>query len=571
MDDENVPDKTDEIGINPAELGDALRYWLDPKRESSSVVAISGKWGGGKTFWWTHYIPTVQSRNVYVSLFGIADIQELEHRLLAASFGIDDATTETRVSKGLQSLGKLAKFGAETFKDIPGAAIMGGLEGYLGSVVRDAAYSRLERAVVAIDDLERRSSTLKLEQVLGFVSRLKEVWKASVVLILNEPRLSDHDQALLSDFREKVIDCDFQFTVSPLYAATIGLKDHAWAAQSAAEFGERVGLCNVRVYQRANSVLARLPVDYSALPASVQSRLATSVTALCWAQFARAPEVPSVDQLLMFHTMSSAFERGADKARKPEPYEKTMSKIAWYADDMDKLVAVVVRTGQVPSEAISKQLNTFLLDHERAQASDRIRAVWDFYRSTLHGDDEELATHLLAAFSECQQYVSVGELSSAAWLLRGLGKSAGADEMINSQIRFWDERNESFSALIESNRFSTTDAYLLEKLNLQPSKSRYETPEQLFYFFVRNNNGWSPDEEAALLSVTRRAWLDFLEQVTHDQLMPTLVRIRGVYAHLQSQKDARNITWRFSPIDVALRALKYKTKANTRLVRALLE
>lgn len=571
MDDKDLYDTADHVGISPAELGDALRYWLDPEKKTPSVVAISGAWGSGKTFWWTHYVPTIQNRHVYLSLFGVADIQELEQRLLAASFGIDDATTEKRVSQGLQSLGKLAKLGAEAFKDIPGAGIMGGLEGYLGSVVRDAAYGRLENAVIAIDDLERKSSTLKLEQVLGFVSRLKEVWQASVALILNEQRLSDHDQTLLNDFREKVIDCDFHFTVSPLSAAEIGLKDHAWAAPAAAEFGERVGLSNVRVYQRANSVLARLSVNYSALPVSVQSRFATSVTALCWAQFARAPDVPSIDQLLRFNTMSSAFERDDHKSREPQPYEKTMSRIVWYADDMDKLVAMIVRTGKVPSEALAQQLNALLLDHERALARDRVRAVWDFYRSTLHGNDEELAGRLGSTFSECKQYVSVGDLSSAAWLLRQLEKSAEADEMINSQIRFWEERNESFSDLIESNRFSTTDTYLLEKLNQQPSKSPYEGVAPLFDFFVRHRDGWSPVEEAALLFTSARSWLDFLEQTTHEHLMTTLARIRVAYAHLRSQREARNITWHFSPIDVALRALKYKTKANTLLVRALMK
>ena len=569
MDDENVPDKTNEIGIEPAELGDALRYWLDPKKATSSVVAISGAWGSGKTFWWTHYIPSIQSRNVYVSLFGVADIQELEQRLLAASFGIEDPTTEARVTKGLQSLGKLVKIGAEAFKDVPGAGIMGGLEGYLGSVVRDAAYGRLERAVVAIDDLERRSPTLKLEQVLGFISRLREVWHASVVLILNEPRLSGDDQTLLNDFREKVIDCDFRFTVTAASAAEIGLEGHPWAVQPAAEFGERVGLSNIRVYQRANSVLARFPIDYSALPTEVQSRLATSVIAVCWAQFARAPEVPSVNQLLLFQSMSFALARSADKNRLAEPYEKTLSKLNWYADEMDRLVAVVVRTGKVPSADLTKHLNTVLVDHERTLAANRIRAIWDLYRSTLHGDDEELARCIKSAFSVCKPYVSIGDVSSAAWLLRALGESAAADQMVDCQIQFWEQRGDSIRALLD-NKFGDTDGYLLKKLAGQPADQSYKSIAPLFDFFANNTGGWNPREEIALLALTSREWLEFLETVTHDRLMSALSGIRRVYAHLQSQNDVRNITWRFSPLDVALRILKNKTKANVLLVRALM-
>lgn len=569
MDERNVNDNPDEVGINSAELGDALCYWLDPKKQVPSVVSISGAWGSGKTYWWTHYIPTIQSRNVYVSLFGVADTQELEQRLLAASFGIEDGTTEKRVAKGLQSLGKLAKIGAEAFKDIPGAGIMGGLEGYLGSVVRDAAYGRLENAVIAIDDLERKSSTLKLEQVLGFVARLHEVWKAAVVLILNESRLSSDDQTLLNDFREKVIDCDFRFTATAASAAKIGLEGHTWAVQSAADFGERVNLSNIRIYQRASSVLARLPIHYSTLPPSVQSRLATSVIALCWAQFASGPEVPSLDQLLSFHSMSFAVAGIADKTRKSLPHEKTLSKLSWSADEMDNLIAIVVRTGKVPTDAIATQLNAYLMDEARARAHERISAIWTLYRSTLNGDDEALANHIVSTFSECKQYVSVGDVSSAAWLLRALAKSDDANAMIDTQTMFWEQRGDSLRAR-SVDLLGDTDKYLLEKLQERPAQSPYKTIGDLFEFFVKHNDGWNPEEEAALLAYTARDWLNFLGEAKHERFMVALSRIRDVYSLLRGRHKSV-VQWRVSPLDVALRALRNKTKMNAKLIPALMK
>jgi hypothetical protein len=443
---ENLTDESNEVGISPAELSDALRYWFDPKKETSSVIAISGAWGSGKTFWWTHYIPSTHSRHVYVSLFGVADIQELEQRLLAASFSVEDATTEARVSKGLQSLGKLVKVGAEAFKDIPGASLISGLEGYLGSIVRDAAYARLEHAVIAIDDLERRSSALNLEQVLGFVSRLREVWNASVVLILNETRLSDVDKARLNEFREKVIDCDFRFTVSPAEAAGIGLKDNPWASRGATDFAAKVGLCNIRIFQRVDSVLSRLTISSESTPQAVLDRLAYSVTGIAWAHFCRGDDVPTAEQLLQ----SSSFDAGvkaAEKNRTQEPYEKTLSKVRWRTDDMDLLVYGVVVSGRVPTVEVNAQLQSYLLDHDRNESAARMQSAWDLYWTTLGDNAEDFSAALHRAYIKHISFSSLSELNGAINVLNELGKSYLARDLIDKQIGWWIEHKISRDSL----------------------------------------------------------------------------------------------------------------------------
>lgn len=553
MDDENVPDKTNEIGISPAELGDALRFWLDPKKEFPSVVAISGAWGSGKTFWWTHYIPSIQSRNVYVSLFGVADIQELEQRLLAASFGVEDATTEARVTKGLQSLGKLVKIGAEAFKDVPGAGIMSGLEGYLGSVVRDAAYGRLERAVIAIDDLERRSSTLNLEQVLGFVSRLREVWNASVVLILNEFRLSDGDKARLNEFREKVIDCDFRFTITPSSAAEIGLKGNPWASAGATSFAEQVGLCNIRIFQRVDSVLSRLTISPESTPQAVLDRLAYSVTGIAWAYFCRGDEVPTAEQLLQ----SNSFDAGvkaAEKNRTQEPYEKTLSKLRWNTDDMDHLVYGVVASGRVPTNEVNAQLQAYLLNHDRNESSARLQKAWDMYWSTLEDNADDFAAALYEASCKHVSFASLSELTGTVETLNKLGKSEFARTLVDQQICWWSANEISREKL--GSRYSnvTTDIYLEEQLaKLLPDLKSQLTAREVIEFLSRKS-GWNPREEAFLIGMSQSDWIAALENLELPDIGRAIGAVRDVYRHLKADKR-KNVTWKQSPLDEALMAL----------------
>jgi hypothetical protein len=55
---------------------------------------------------------------------------------------------------------------------------------------------------------------MELEEVLGFISELKEQKNCSVVMILNEDELEDNKEAL-DKYKEKVVDYEFSYDPKP--------------------------------------------------------------------------------------------------------------------------------------------------------------------------------------------------------------------------------------------------------------------------------------------------------------------------------------------------------------------
>lgn len=564
-----------EQGIAPEELTEAINYWLHRQSGSGeplpAVVSISGAWGSGKTFWWKDY-SAQKSRHLYVSLFGLNSIEELENRVIGAAWGVAEKDDQKRIASGLKSIGDLAKVAADAFKDVPGAGILGALNGYVGTAVRDAALARLKGCVIALDDIERRSAALTLQQVLGFISQLREVRKASVVVILNEMRLKNEDPELLREFREKVMDCDFQFAISPSTAARVGLSEHPWAIKAAAEIGEAIALRNIRVYQRASTVLSRLQLDVSDMPPRVQDRLANSVVSLCWAHFEHEPDViPTVDQLLAFNSMSAAMAKVARTSEQPPdlPYEKTLQKLNWFADAMDSVIAVIVRTGRMPTDSVRKELDVYLADEHRTQADEEINSVWTLYRSSLNGDDKVLAERVIEVFAKRKEYVGVERLSNAVWLLRKLGYDTDANALVDGQIAFWKANQTSFEALLNDRFRDDTDPYLLEQLKLQPDPVKYTDTKLIYDFFAAGEKHASRKEQRALLDQTADAWEAFLVNLVDDQLNVVIVRIRLAYGTIAATKEL-NVTWSRSPLDEALSRLEGRNQINRLLVPQLL-
>ncbi len=565
MDEANAEPKNE--GVTAGEINEHLKFWLN--RESPCVLSISGDWGSGKTYWWRNYSKSLSQSSIYVSLFGVNTSQEIEQRLLTAFLGAKQVSDENRTKKGLESLRKLAKEGLVLLKEIPGASALAALESYAGAIVLEAVFAKLDKRIVVFDDIERRGEGLALTQVLSAVSMLRESRNAKVIVILNEEKLKESDTKQLEEFREKVIDCDFRFTISPEDAADIGLRDHVWAISAVADFGRSVDLRNIRVYQRMSSVLSRLGIEFAELPRAVKDRLARSVAGLCWARFVRGPAVPTLDQLLAFHTMVYRMKRVSEKKQEPLPYEVTLGRLNWVADDMDQCLASVVRSGCVPTDEISVQLKAYLDDAERQDAHEKLKALWNDYRSTFFGDDNILAEQVISTVKETKKYVGVGDLSGAAWLLRQLNEDGkAANELVDTQVEYWRKEGHSFRRLLEYPQ--DLDVYLKEQLERSSEVESYDKIDKVIDFFAEHSDGWNPKEEAALASYSPRDWIELLERTARADLMIVLRRVQQTYDALQSRNGATKQR-KHSSLDIALRAIKYRTKRSIPLVRGLLK
>ena len=94
-------------------------------------------------------------------------------------------------------------------------------------------FSMVKDQIICIDDLERRSKTLDVKDVLGLISFLKEERRCKIVLLLNDGELDEESgKAFLAHF-EKTVDIHVRFDATSEESAAIGvpLKD-AWPKAS---------------------------------------------------------------------------------------------------------------------------------------------------------------------------------------------------------------------------------------------------------------------------------------------------------------------------------------------------
>ena len=180
------------------------------------ALQIDGPWGCGKTYYTKKVLLPIIEQNeidrenngmhekripLMISLFGIKSINEISRQLLFASTQSRFGLSEKRIDGLKKSFSNFAKC-VPYLKEIDWDKAL--------QIPPDACLKLLgEDAIIILDDLERLSSDIETEDVLGFVNDLVENYNFKVILISNQEHIGKN--AIL--FKEKVIDKTIPFDI----------------------------------------------------------------------------------------------------------------------------------------------------------------------------------------------------------------------------------------------------------------------------------------------------------------------------------------------------------------------
>ena len=167
----------------------------------NKVVALSGKWGTGKSFMWDQVQQASSDEAVkgalYASLFGVSSIDQVKLKLIQSS---------AKAAESYPVLFRSAKQALQT-----GIKALEGFHrgfGALNDIGLLLAPALLRQKVLVLDDIERKHEKLSIDEVLGFIDEFTKQHSSRVVLILNDDQLEKRD--VWNTLREKVIDQDLR-------------------------------------------------------------------------------------------------------------------------------------------------------------------------------------------------------------------------------------------------------------------------------------------------------------------------------------------------------------------------
>lgn len=293
---------------------DALRFLV--KNEDPRAIALKGRWGSGKTFYWKKkFIPeyfasaTLRRRrqgHAYASLYGIESVQQLKNAI-AFSYIENSSLSQLeaiwlRLRDQLRSLFKPIDryLGDETTFGYKGSSLK--LKSNL--LLNDAAFLSIRKTLVCIDDIERRNSKLSISDILGLVNHLVEHRECRVVVILNFDSLSQDEKNAWEKGKDKTFTAEVSFMPSIDESIDIGLKgsEHESWHKTVKKCLKHLEVGNVRVASRVKTfvhqLVSAIDTNVATAPAESIENIVMTATLLATLHSSRATGAPDIFEMM---------------------------------------------------------------------------------------------------------------------------------------------------------------------------------------------------------------------------------------------------------------------------------
>ncbi len=476
------------------------------------VLVLKGPWGVGKTHAWKMLVETFKDESnlhdySYVSLFGIGSLAELRLAIYVKTRSVKTLGQPMTVASVNENWLDYAKSGTKALrqfasrgKDIP---IIKNI-----TVGFDAVAPHLiSGTLVCLDDFERLSGRLSPEELLGFISYLKEEKNCKVVLIFNEQRLGEKADVYVK-YREKLIDIEVLYLPLPADSAAIAFGRGMPWTKRITDRAITLGITNIRLLRKIDRITQMTWPLLQGMHDLVLRQAIDSIVLLSWCYYEQDDKKPSLAFLRKFDSMGFAMAKHAlaKKDEKPDPREEEWEKLLDLyefrrMDEFDLALLKAVEQGYIEETRLdveAKKLDGFF---KAADAESSFTKAWALFHDTFANNEDELVVALRDSFKKSVNHISPINLNGTVKLLRDVGRNAIADEIVEYYIDTRSADKDLFDLGSYAFAGEVTDAVLRARFAEKFTKDNPVPPLPVAATNI-SKGSWSGADECALGAAT---------------------------------------------------------------------
>lgn len=444
--------------MSSKQVKNEIRRFLTAKE--NLALCLRGKWGVGKTYTWDALLSeafeaetVTPQKYAYVSLFGLETLSDVrksvfEHTVGAASFKEkkDLEATFNSISERISQVASKWRAGVGIIRGIPIVADYGGLAevGFLD--VRDQ--------IVCFDDLERKSNSLYLKDVLGLISFLKEKKRCKVVLLLNSDALKGQDA---EDFRvqlEKIIDINLEYDPTSAEATDTAIPNRSTLrTRLVAEYTTTLGITNLRTIFKILRICERIEELLNGYDERIISQAIHSACLFAFALY-QPDSAPPLETILKHRPYSDLFGSKEEKSPEQIQHAELLRSYGFLtADSFDQAIFNSISSGVYANGTIKQEADHLVTKLDLSDKDADFTKAWDLYHNTFDNNGEEFVKALTHSIVDNAPAINPSNLSASIKILKDLGYGDNTEDIIAAYIEkredgqeFWvgDQLSPSF-------------------------------------------------------------------------------------------------------------------------------
>ncbi len=354
------------------------------------------------------------------------------------------------------------------------------LGGKSGSSLLGISAHKINKTIVCIDDFERTNwQQIPVDLLLGFINFLKIEKKCSVVLIFNSDELGEGKDAYRK-FREKVIDSEVSLRPTAAEISELIFDKNSPDYNLILEHVSKLNVSNIRICRRMRTLIDLILNDCGKMHPQVKAQIIIAVILFCWAEFDSGAARPTIEFLKSFNVFRSMGEDEAtEKPSESALWSSILKRYGFMSfDELDLEVLNIVQHGHTEGTGIKNVIADYNEKLAQSDLGQEFQAAWRLFHDSLRDDKEQLVNRLNVGIKSGAKGISPGNLDGAVSLLRDLGESALADQLIDCYVaeranerRLFDLSSHPFGGEIKDpylrRVFDAQLTHVLSKLSLK--------------------------------------------------------------------------------------------------------
>jgi hypothetical protein len=515
--------------------------------DTPEVISIKGHWGIGKTFSWNKFLQEAKDKDIitlekysYVSLFGINSVDQLkrsvfENIVSKKDIGVEPSI-ETLNTNTFAVLKSLSKKSINIFKSV--------------SYVQDFApafdvlsFLSVNKAIICIDDLERKGDDLPLKDVLGLITLLKEQKKCKIILLFND---AEENLEEYKKYREKAVDIEFLFDPTAEECSDIALNNCVPEFQLLKILLIALDIKNIRVIKKIERLIDYLIPLLNSYDPDVLHKAIRSVTLFSWCHYCSIEGAPEIDYVRNLHPNNISLFMKQDKNN-----EVNENHVKW---DVILNAYGYKITDQFDIVLMDGVLNGYFNDFELIQKAEELNKqtllsrlddsfvkAWGLYHDSFEDDGAMVIDKIYSSFLAGVKNITPSNLNSTVKLFKDYGEHGLATKMIDV---FINSRKTEPSLFKKGDYDFFGDAFDSEIINRFSEQfiqdSAVETAESVLSR-IAITNGWDPEDVTILAATTPEEYYSLFKRVRGDTLSSYINKCLSFAKHSNANLDDKKI------------------------------
>jgi hypothetical protein len=421
----------------------------------SGVLVVAGKWGVGKTHAWNNQLKDSKTagriglgKYAYVSLFGLTSLEDVKQAIIENTVDRERIGKQPDLSSLQTSVTALTSNWRRGFSLV---SSVGPIAEYAAAVSK-IGFFFVRNQIICIDDLERKSQSLEIRDILGLISFLKEQRNCKVIVLLNDEALGPDE----GDFRkqlEKVADTAVRFTPTPEQAADIAISAQTPLASQFRKDCIALGIVNIRTIKKLERHAKRLQEELQSFDERVIEQALHTLVLLGFGNL--QPDVaPSVEFIRKYNQYEGMFGRDKDKPLDHPEWRSLINDFGWSSlDEFDVVIADGLEAGHFDPDQLKAEAEKLQERFRRQDADNSFSRAWDLYHGSFDNNGDEVAEALADAVMTTPEVISPLNLSGTITALKEIGWQGDIAALINAYVnkrqdeaRFWDLDESAFGS-----------------------------------------------------------------------------------------------------------------------------